>query len=120
MTAVEIIEVIYPALYNATARDSYIALARDETSASFYGINYEKAVALLASHNYFLNIGNGGNAGVVTYKMSGRMAISYGGVGVIREDLELSGFGRQLLGLMRKSGPAASTCSRFAVEHLMD
>lgn len=120
MTAIEIVQAIYPTLYSDPSRDTFIALARDETSATFYGINYEKAVALLASHNYFVSVGNEGNAGVITYKMSGRLAVSYGGVGVIREYLELSGFGRQLLSLMRKSSPAASTCSGFAIEHLMD
>jgi len=119
MTAVEIIQAIYPALYNDPTRDTHVALARDETSSIFYGTNYEKAVALLASHNYFVTVANGGNAGVQTYKMSGRMAVSYGGIGVIREYLELSNFGRQLLALIDKTSPAASSCSDYAINNLM-
>jgi len=120
MTAVEIIQAIYPALYNDPTRDTHVALARDETSSTFYGTNYEKAVALLASHNYYVTVANGGNAGVQTYKMSGRMAVSYGGIGVIREYLELSNFGRQLLSLTNKTSPAASTCSDVAINYLIN
>ena len=120
MTAVDIVQAIYPTLYNDAARDIHISLAREETSSTFYGSNYEKAVALLACHNYFVTVAQGGNAGVMTYKMSGRMAVSYGGVGVIREYLELSNYGRQLISLMNKSCPAASTTSGFAIEHLME
>lgn len=120
MTAVEIIQAIYPALYNDPARDVHIALARDETSSTFYGTNYEKAVALLASHNYCVTVSNGGNAGVPTYKMSGRMAVSYGGIGVIRNYLELSNYGRQLLALIDKTSPAASTCSDVAINYLIN
>lgn len=119
MTAADILQAICPILYNDPARDTFIALARDETSLDFFGSNYEKAVALLAAHNHYVAIGNGGGAGVVTYKMEGRMAVSYGGIGVIRGYLELSGYGRQLLDLMTKSSPVASTCSGFAIEHLM-
>lgn len=119
MTAVTIVQAIYPTLYNADTRDTFIALARDETSRDFYGKNYEKAVALLACHNYFVSVDNGGGAGVLTYKAEGRMMVSYGGVGVIRNYLELSGYGRQLLDLMSKSGPIASSCSSFAIENLI-
>jgi len=119
MTAVEIIQAIYPNLYNDPSRDVHIALAREETSSTFYGTNYEKAVALLASHNYFVTVANGGNAGVQTYKMSGRMAVSYGGIGVIRNYLELSNYGRQLLALIDKTSPAASSCSDYAINNLM-
>lgn len=120
MTAVEIIQAIYPNLYNDPSRDVHIALARDEISSTFYGINYEKAVALLASHNYYVTVSNGGNAGVQTYKMSGRMAVSYGGIGVIRNYLELSNYGRQLLALIDKTSPAASTCSDVAINYLIN
>lgn len=120
MTAVDIIQAIYPTLYNDASRDVHISLARDETSATFYGVNYEKAVALLACHNYFVTVSNGGGAGVLTYKAEGRMMVSYGGVGVIREYLELSAFGRQLLGLTSKTSPAASTTSGFAIDYLME
>lgn len=119
MTAIEIIQAIYPTLYNDATRDIQISLARDETNSTFYGINYEKAVALLACHNYYVNVANAGSAGVVTYQMSGRMAKSYGGVGVIRDYLELSGYGRQLKELAQKSCPAASTTSGFAIRNLM-
>jgi hypothetical protein len=52
--------------------------------------------------------------------MSGRMAVSYGGIGVIREYLELSSFGRQLLSLNNKTSPAASTCSDVAINYLIN
>ena len=119
MTAVEIIQAIYPTLYNDASRDAHIFLAREETSSVFYGTNYEKAVALLACHNYFVTVANGGGAGVLTYKAEGRMMVSYGGVGVIRNYLELSAFGRQLIQLTSKTSPAASTTSGFAIENLM-
>jgi hypothetical protein len=47
-----------------------------------------------------LNSTRGGQSGVITYLMEGRLSKSFGGVGVIREELQLTNYGMQLLGLM--------------------
>ena len=44
---------------------------------------YDKIISsgVLACHNYFVSVDNGGGAGV--YKAEGRMMVSYGGVGIV-------------------------------------
>lgn len=89
----EVIQIIYPALYASTSFSGYITLASGLASPAFFGDQWGLAVGLLASHNYYLDTVRAGQAGVETYKMAGRLAVSTGGVGVLRDPLDLTSYG---------------------------
>lgn len=93
MTPEDIVEIIYPAFYTSPTMSGYITLASGMNSMSFFGEQWELATALLASHNYYLDTVRRGQAGVETYKMEGRLASSTGGVGVLRDNLDLTAYG---------------------------
>jgi hypothetical protein len=108
MTPLQILTVIYNKLAIDPNVQTYIDLATMQTSRNFYGVNYSLAIALLAAHTYFLSVERAGKSGVVTYQGAGRLLESTGGLGVIRNDLELSNFGMQLIRLRKASGIAAT------------
>jgi len=93
MTPEEIVAVIYPAFYTSPSVSGYITLASGMNSTSFFGEQWGLATALLASHNYYLDNVRRGQAGVETYKMEGRLASSTGGVGVLRDNLDMTSYG---------------------------
>lgn len=95
MTPEEYIEVICPLLAADAGIDVYIAMASGMTSSAFFGDQWELAIALLASHYWFLADKRKGQAGVETFKMEGRLSVSTGGVGVLRDSLDLSNYGMQ-------------------------
>lgn len=68
-------------------------MASGLTSPDFFGDQWALATALLACHNYYLDHPRAGQAGVETYKMEGRLAVSTGGVGVLRDPLDLTSYG---------------------------
>lgn len=109
MTPLQILTVIYNKMSLDANVQSYIDLATMQTSQKFYGVNYNLAIALLAAHTYYLTAERGGKAGVVSYQGAGRLYESTGGLGVIRNDLELSNFGMQLKRLRQSSGIGALT-----------
>jgi len=111
MTPEEILSVIAVSLYASPAMPTYVALARQRLSATFFGANYTLAVALLSAHMYTLNSRREGESGVVTYQAEGRLFKSYGGVGVIRDDYDLTNYGIQLKDLTRNCGVGATTTS---------
>lgn len=108
MTPEEVLQVICPLLLTTSGYDIYIQMARNVTSSGWFGDNYAEAVALRAAHQWTLNSKQSGQAGVVTYLMEGRLAKSFGGTGVIRNELQLTNYGQQLLGLIKNAGPAVS------------
>ena len=112
-TPEEYIRVICAPLYDTGSMDVYVELASGVSSESFFGEQWAMAVALLASHYYVLNTKKGGQAGVETYKMEGRLALSYGGLGVIRDPLELTNYGMQYKALRqsRMAGISVSDSS---------
>ena len=109
MTPLQILTVIYNKMSLDANVQSYIDLATMQTSQKFYGVNYNLAIALLAAHTYYLTIERSGKAGVISYQGAGRILESTGGLGVIRNDLELSNFGMQLKRLRQSSGIGALT-----------
>jgi hypothetical protein len=94
-TPAEYIRVICSDLYDTGSMDIYVELASGVTSEAFFGDQWAKAVALLAAHEYTLDTKRKGQQGVETYRMEGRLALSYGGMGVIRDPLELTNYGMQ-------------------------
>jgi len=120
MDAREIVEMYCIKLYDSHLRDKYIAIARQSIDAGFFGTNYEEAVALMASHKYSLNVERPGEAGVVTYKAEGRRMVSLGGIGVLRDELELTNYGRQLIGLANRNMMPITVASSFAIDVLLE
>lgn len=97
MTTEEIIAIIAPQISVLPELASRIQLAQQQTSFSFFGANYTLAVAYRVAHQWALTTArNGADAGILTYKAEGRLMVSYGGTGVIRDDLELTNYGRLL------------------------
>jgi predicted alternative tryptophan synthase beta-subunit len=99
-TPEEILIVIAPTMSATASYDVYIELAKQQTSSGYFGVHWGMAVALRAAHMWTLNSMRSGQSGVITYLMEGRLSKSFGGVGVIREELQLTNYGMQLLGLM--------------------
>jgi len=114
MTPEEYIELVCPALYTSTVMSGYITIASGLTSPAFFGDQWGLATALLASHEYFLSISRGGQAGVETYKMEGRLALSTGGVGVLRDPLDLTNYGMRYKAL-RQSRMAGVSITDSAI-----
>ena len=108
MTAEEILSVIAAGMDDLPSRPAYIALATQRTDRCFFGVNYTLAIALRAAHEWVLNTRRQGESGVTTYEASGRLAKSYGGVGVIRDSLQLTNYGMQLEALIKESGMGAT------------
>jgi hypothetical protein len=94
-TPEEYIRVICSELYDTGSMNIYVEMASGVTSSTFFGEQWAMAVALLSAHYYILNSKRAGQAGVETYKMEGRLALSFGGLGVIRDQLELTSYGMQ-------------------------
>lgn len=117
-TPEEIIAVICPTMLTIPGYQVYIDMATARTSQGFFHAQYELAIALRAAHMYTLNTKQGGQAGVVTYKMEGRLAVSYGGTGVIRDELELSNYGLQLKALIRSCTAPITNTSAYAQTQL--
>lgn len=108
-TPEEILQVICPSLLTTSGYNIYLDMAESVTSSGWYHETYEMAVALRAAHIWTLNTQRRGQSGVVTYMMEGRLAKSFGGIGVVRRELELTNYGLQLLDLMKSMGPAVTT-----------
>ena len=114
MTPDEYIEVICPQLSTASGLNVYITMASGMNSEAFFGDHWGLATALLASHYWYLDDRRRGQAGVETYKMEGRLAVSTGGVGVLRDSLDLSNYGMQYK-TIRQSRMAGIAISDSAV-----
>jgi len=112
-TPEEWVAVIAPTMSLTSGYSLYIDEAKPTTSSGFFGANWAKAVALRAAHEWTLNSRRGGQSGVETYLMEGRLSKSFGGVGVIRDALQLTNYGMQLQDLMNSMpgsiGGVAST-----------
>ena len=114
MTPEEIVQVIYPAFSTSEFVVEYITMASGLTSSEFFGEQWSLATALLASHNYYLDAVRTGQAGVETYKMAGRLASSTGGVGVLRDPLDLTSYGMRYKAI-RQSRMAGISVSDSAI-----
>jgi len=113
MTPNEIITVIYPSMASSENVASYITFATSMTNKTFFGANYQLAIALRACHMYYLAVERKGQTGVTTYEMAGSVSCSTGGLGVIRDNLELTGYGSQLLGMINAGGLHCLTTSEY-------
>lgn len=99
-TPEEWVTVLAPTMSSTEGYSLYIDEAKVATSSGYFGSMWAKAVALRAAHEWTLNSKRGGQSGVETYLMEGRLSKSFGGVGVIRDSLQLTNYGMQLQELM--------------------
>jgi hypothetical protein len=111
-TPEEILQVICPSFLTTSGYSIYLDMAERITSSGYYGDLYSDAVALTAAHKWFLNSQRKGQTGVVTYAMEGRLAKSYGGIGVTKNELELTAYGQQLISLRNSICPAVTITSQ--------
>lgn len=113
MTALEIITLLYPAFASTSNVSSYITLAAGLTSASYFGSNYNLAVALRACHMYYVATYMAGKAGTLTHESAGTLSRTYGGISGTSGDLGSSSFGIQLLDLINNGTIRGLTTSEY-------
>jgi len=118
MTPEEILVVIAPTMSATSGYNNYIELAGQLTSSGYFGDNWSLATALRAAHMWTLNSIRGGQSGVITFLMEGRLSKSFGGVGVIREGLQLTNYGMQLLDLMDSMPGSVGTVASEEIVNL--
>ena len=71
MSPEEIIAIRCPALSGSPSLQGYLKMAFGELSRKFYGVVYNKAVALKAMHEYTVDQANPGSAGEALIEMGG-------------------------------------------------
>lgn len=118
MTPEEILAVLCPNFLTTFGYEVYIELSTNQTDATFFGSNYNYAIALRAAHMWTLDTKRGGQSGVIVGQVEGKLSRFYGGVGVIRKDLELTNYGMQLISLIRETQPGVSVASMDAINAL--
>ena len=100
MSAETILDTIAARFASDPNKGTYLSLARARTGAN-YGSSYDLAVALRAAHMMTLSARNEGEAGPVTQKREGALAVSFAEGDETNDDLAQTHFGRQLAGLRR-------------------
>lgn len=108
-----ILDAIAPQFSTDADKSTFITIATGLTSTSCFGDNMNLAIALRTAHMMTIrdmekdgvSSAYGGASGAVTSKREGDLSISFGnnssGNGSQNEDLNLTKYGKQLLGLMR-------------------
>ena len=114
-TPEQYLQAICPAIFETAEYQTFIDISTNMTAQEFYGVNYEYAIALRAAHMWQLNVKRGDSAGPVTYRMEGRLAESYATPGVIKNELELTKYGMQLLTLMRSARGTVATTNVYVL-----
>lgn len=92
-------------------RADALTAAADQTSACFFGRNYNRAVALRAAHELVLSNRVLGEPGTIQSKKEGQLSITFGKTSAVLKDdsyLAQTTFGLQLLNLQRSTVPAIS------------
>lgn len=110
MTVNEILEAINPGLYSDVNRDTYIELATNQTDRCFFGVNYNMAIALRASHMYILANRPNGETGQISSKKEGDLSVGFSTSksSGASDDLSQTNHGMQLLTLIKQGLPAVS------------
>lgn len=110
MTVNQILQAINPDLYNDTNRDVYIELATNQTDRCYFGVNYNLAIALRASHMYVLANRPNGETGQISTKREGDLSVSFSTnkSSGASDDLSQTSYGMQLQTLIKQGLPAVS------------
>jgi len=114
LTPSQIVQAICPPLYASPIRDTFLELASEDLSSGYFGTNYNKAVALKASHIFTLAQRTLGEAGTVASKGEGGLSMSFQNARMAsnNDDLDQTHYGKQLRNLARQQSPSASVIGR--------
>lgn len=110
-TVDDYINAFCPKLDVSPVKDVYVESATALTSIAYFGLLYERAVALRACHDFTLDSTRpDGSSGQVTSKTEGRLSIHYWNPNPEGSytDLHMTHYGKRLLALMHAIGPSAS------------
>ena len=107
LTVKQRLDLYLPIYKNDPDQSGYIQLATEKTSACFFGSQKNEAIALRAAHIMSLvKTRPAGEAGPISMKREGELAISFDNASDINDDdLNQTSFGRQLKALTTASGP---------------
>ena len=105
------LETMSPQLITMDTKATYVSIASLATDATFFGDNYNYAIALRMAHLFELDSRGDNNAGFITSKTEGRVSVSYWNSPnqKSQSDLHTTRFGKTLLGLIHRIGVSAST-----------
>lgn len=106
-SATEIINVICKPLGADPDLATYLEMASAVLSPAFFGVNYNRAVALKASHMYSLNNSPArsmGEAGAISQKSEGDISISFANASSGNDSENLTHYGQELQKLIKNSG----------------
>lgn len=121
MTVEQILETIAPELSTDPEKSNHITLAKQRTSTTCFGVNYNYAVALRAAHTLTLknnaNSGLAGSVGGITSKREGDLSIGFGGQSAtgIKGDLGTTSYGVQLDELIKGNITGISVVSQRSI-----
>ena len=104
----QIISAICSGLAADSTLDSYIEMAMEQTSTTFFGANRNRAIALRAAHMWTLDRNSNrtnGEAGAIQSKTEGKLSLSFAVSSNNDDDLSQTHYGRQLKSLL-KSKPS--------------
>lgn len=111
-SVLSLIQVYCPGLYSDANRDTFITVATDRTSQSFYGSNYNLAIALMACHDWAIANRPGGSYGAVgslANMREGDLSIGYSSSSSTGGgDLDQTSFGKKLQQLKKSTLPGVS------------
>jgi hypothetical protein len=106
----DIISAICPKLSAASTLSIFIELATDLTSVKYFKANFNMAVALRAAHMFTLSQRNLGEGGSITNKAEGKLSMGFSAskteMTATDNDLDQTGYGRQLKSLIAGQFPA--------------
>jgi len=104
MSASSILDTIAPQFSEDSSKADVIILAQQQTSASFFGSNYDLAVAYRAAHMMTLFSRQNGAPGNISAKRIGPITLQYTAGGG-QENLLATSYGRFLTELMKSRQP---------------
>jgi hypothetical protein len=100
----QILTAIAPQLISNPYRATFFRIAKDRTNIKFYGANANLAIALRMAHMMTLAGRLSGDAGAISSKREGELAVTYANGGGFGADLLSTNYGSQLNDLRKGSG----------------
>jgi hypothetical protein len=109
MSVSSLLHIIAPQYDLTDHRNDFITMASSQVNRTWFGANYELAVANLAAHliTIYTNSSYISGSGVITGKSEGDLSISYSApsmTGGGNDSLNQTGFGREFLRLSDQGG----------------
>lgn len=113
-SATQYLDMFAPQFTAVASKDMWLQWAAESLSPCFFGAKYAEATALKAAHGMTLCITRGGgDAGAISSKKEGQLAVSYQPVslGPGYEDLSQTSYGLSLKNMMLTLGGGVSVTS---------